>query len=149
MTITDGDNFKQGLMGLLEIEVTTPAFDITMLYINVARIGRNVSNFFMIGAAYGEGLHDITIYHTQYTNRTAAMMLNNSVFYHVSSKFVVGAEVNVYVDSSSINTSISFYPQIFLELTKFLRLQSGLGFVYRQGKLIPQFISRLVSSGGD
>ena len=134
-------------MGLLEIEVATPAFDITMLYINVARIGKRLSNFFMIGVAYGEGLHDITIYHTQFTNRTAAVLLNNSVFYHISSKLVVGAEVVIYVDSSFINASVSFYPQIFLELTNYLKLQSGLGFIYRQGKLIPQFLSRLVSSG--
>ena len=147
LTFTDDETFKQGLMGLLEVEVSTPAFDITTLYINVVRIGKRMSNFFMVGAAYGEGVHNITIYHTQFTNQTAAMLLNNSVFYHISSKLVLGAELVIYVDAGFINASVGFYPQIYLELTNFLKLQSGLGFIYRQGQMIPQFLARLVSSG--
>ena len=91
LTFTDDETFKQGLMGLLEVEVSTPAFDITTLYINVVRIGKRMSNFFMVGAAYGEGVHNITIYHTQFTSQSTGLFVDNSVFFHLAADLVVYA----------------------------------------------------------
>jgi hypothetical protein len=39
VTLTNDDDFKQGLMVLADVAVDTPAFDVTGLYLNVARVG--------------------------------------------------------------------------------------------------------------
>ena len=101
----------------------------------------------MFGATFGEGIHNATLYHTQYTRRNAALLLNNSVFYHISRKFVLGIEIVLYIDAEFSQTYIGFFPQFFLALTDSLNLQSGVGITYSQGGFKPELIARLISSG--
>ncbi len=39
VTLTNDADFKQGLMVLADVAVDTPAFDVTGLYLNAARVG--------------------------------------------------------------------------------------------------------------
>jgi hypothetical protein len=128
-------------MAFGEVAVDTPAYDVTALYLNSYRIGRKVSNYFMFGGIMGSGTHETTPYHS------FGIIINNSIFFHFSKTFVIGIEMVLYVDKAFAESSISFYPQCFLRLSRTLKFQGGIGFVYRTGSLLPQILARFTNSG--
>jgi hypothetical protein len=56
VTLTDEDDFKEGVMAFGDIGLANPAYDITALYISARRIGERMSNFFMFGGSFGDGV---------------------------------------------------------------------------------------------
>ena len=147
VTLTNEDNFKQGVMAFGEIGVISPSYDLTALYVNALKLGSRLSNFFMFGAIFGTGLNNATVYHTQFDQSSAAIILNDSVFYHFASNFVIGLETLGYFDTALLKQStISFYPQFLLDITATLTLQAGVGFVFSQSGLAPELVFRIVSS---
>ena len=127
--------------------VNSPSFDITGLYINEAKIGSRVSNIFMFGSLYGMGTNNDTIYQTQFASSlNAGFLLNNSVFYHFTSNFVVGVEINFYGDIVDHHTYIGFYPQVLLVITDSLSLHIGVGLNFQiTGIITPYFLIRIIS----
>ena len=146
MTLRDEDDFKEGVMAFGDIGIGSPAYDVTALYISTRRIGERMSNFFMFGGSLGDGISNAGVYISQISGPGAGIILNNSFFYHFASSFVVGLEMNLYVDVGQRTGSyISFYPQFTLGLAESLTLQAGLGIVYNQTSFNPELVFRLVS----
>ncbi len=133
-------------MAFGDIGVTSPSYDVTALYISARRIGERMSNFFMFGGSFGDGINTGGVYISQTSGQSSSIILNNSFFYHFSSNFVVGLEMNLYVDVGQRTGSyVSFYPQFTLGLTESLTLQAGLGIVYNQTAFNPELVFRLIS----
>ena len=74
----------------------------------------------------------------------AGFIFNNSVFYHISNQFLIGLEALTYLDLSSKDSFIAFYPQAHINITKQFEIQIGFGFYFNKAKFIPQFVHRTI-----
>jgi len=94
----------------------------------------------------GDGISDAGVYIGPISGQGAGIVLNNSFFYHFTSNFIVGLEMNLYVDVGQRTGSyVNFYPQFTLGLTESLTLQAGFGIAYNQTSFNPELVFRLVS----
>jgi hypothetical protein len=122
VTLRDDDDFKEGVMAFGDIGLDGPAYDVTALYISAVRIGERMSNFFMFGGNFGDGISDAGVYIGPISGQGAGIILNNSFFYHFTSNFIVGLEMNLYVDVGQRTGSyVNFYPQVSISSTSYAR----------------------------
>jgi hypothetical protein len=74
----------------------------------------------------------------------AGFIFNNSVFYHISSQLIIGIEALTYLDVSSKDSFVAFYPQAHIIITPQFEVQIGFGLLFEKAKFIPQFVHKTI-----
>ena len=58
---------------------------------------------------------------------------------------VIGLEILSYYDVTSTESFLVFYPQIHVDITRTLKVQLGLGFMFNKHGFVPQFAYRVIN----
>jgi len=75
----------------------------------------------------------------------SGIVLNNSIFKKLSHSLIIGLEVLIYHDVMLKESSITFYPQILVHITRTFKVQLGIGLHFEANKFVPQFAYRVIN----